>query len=152
FRAHNKQVVFIKKSNEKTTHVLLKAFLWALYLPSYPNLRVEVKIGDRYKPDVVSLDSEKSPEFWGEAGQISPEKIRSLVRRYRHTHFAIAKWVTSLDPLEAIVSDALNEFPRDTPFDLIAFPDDSAERFIDSQGQVIVDFDDIVWKRFSRDN
>jgi hypothetical protein len=34
----------------------MKALLWALYLPIYPKLSVEIAIGDRYRPDVVELD------------------------------------------------------------------------------------------------
>jgi len=52
-RAHGKQKVFIKKSFESRIHVLTKAFLWALYLPVYPELSVEVPVGGRYKPDLV---------------------------------------------------------------------------------------------------
>ena len=35
-RAHDRQVVFVKKSYESDTHVLMKALLWALYLPDVP--------------------------------------------------------------------------------------------------------------------
>ncbi|RIK43489.1 MAG: hypothetical protein DCC55_05405, partial [Chloroflexi bacterium] len=97
FRAHGRQVVFVKRPVEHTSHVLMKAFLWALYLPDYPNLKVEVPAGDRYKPDVVAFDPADpaaAPLFWGEAGQVGVEKIRALARRYPHTHFAIAKWDT----------------------------------------------------------
>lgn len=55
-RAHGEQVVFVKKRNERAEHVLMKSFLWALYLPDYPDLTVEISIGDRYKP-AVSLPS-----------------------------------------------------------------------------------------------
>ena len=53
FKAHGKQIVLVKKRNEQSRHVLMKAFLWALYLPSFPRLTVEVGIGERFKPDVV---------------------------------------------------------------------------------------------------
>ena len=66
FRAHGSQVVFIKRSIEKTSHVLMKAFLWSLYLPEYPSLAVETAIGLRYKPDVVALNLNRLPTFWGE--------------------------------------------------------------------------------------
>jgi len=69
----------------------MKALLWALYLPHYPELTVEISIGDRYKPDVVALDAQGSPVFWGEAGQVGLTKIRSLLRRHRRTHFAIGQ-------------------------------------------------------------
>ncbi len=45
-RAHGRQVVFVKKPVESSTHVVMKALLWALYLPQYPDLTVEIAIGD----------------------------------------------------------------------------------------------------------
>ncbi len=144
-RAHGDQVVFVKRSNERREHVLMKAFLWALYLPDYPDLLVEVPVGDRYKPDVVSLDVRSEPRFWGEAGHVSPSKVRSLVRRYRDTHFAIAKWDTILNPFIETVRDALDDFDRRAPFDLLRFPADSAKRFIGSRGEINLKHDDLDW-------
>lgn len=146
-RAHGHQVVFVKKVNEHTAHVLMKAFVWALYLPDYPNLSVEVPIGDRYKPDVVALDPDGTPCFWGEAGQVQVKKLRSLVHRYRHTHFALAKWSTRLDPLLAIVTNALQDLDRDAPVDILCFPPDSAERFIHDRGEIQLTHDDLNWTR-----
>jgi hypothetical protein len=147
FRAHGKQVVFVKRSNERTTHVLMKALLWALYLPEYPDLLVEVSVGDRYKPDVVALDQLGQPLFWGEAGQVGVKKIRSLARRYRSTHFAVAKWDTSLELLLSTVTDALEGLDRGAPFDVINFPPESAERFINDRGYLDVTLDRLDWFR-----
>jgi len=77
-KAGNKQVVFVKKPIERSSHILMKAYLWALYLPHYPDLSVEVGVGDRYKPDVIACAADGRPVFWGEAGKVSVEKIRSL--------------------------------------------------------------------------
>ncbi len=149
FRAHNKQLILIKKSIERPAHVFMKAFIWALYLPEYPTATVEIHIGDRYKPDVVALNAQGHPQFWGEAGHISSKKIQSLVRRYRDTHFVVAKWGTSLRPFEKIVSMVLAVYDREVPFDLINFSEDSVERFIDGQGYIQLTFDDIEWVRLS---
>jgi hypothetical protein len=148
-RAHGEQVVFVKRANERGEHVLMKAFLWALYLPAYPDLVVEVPVGDRYSPDVVSLDPYGKPRFWGEAGHVSPDKIRSLIRRHRETHFALAKWDTPLDPFIDVAREALREFPRNVPFDLLRFPADSAERFIGDRGEINVTHADLTWVRLS---
>ncbi len=148
--AHGKQVVFIKKPNEHTSHVLMKALLWALYLPTYPALKVEISIGDRYKPDVVALDARDpraEPHFWGEAGQVSSDKIHSLLRRYRHTHFAIAKWATNLNPLIETITQAQQRLDRHAIIDLINFPADSAERFIDERGNIQIRHADLDWTR-----
>lgn len=148
-RAYERQVVFIKKANERAEHVIMKALLWALYLPDYPDLTVEISIGDRYKPDLIALDTHDRPRFWGEAGQIGVQKIHSLARRYRQTHFALAKWDIRLDPFIDIVQEAIEALDRQAPFDLLRFPDDSAERFIDDKGQIRVTHDDLEWVRLT---
>lgn len=149
FKAHGEQVVLVKRKEERTEHVLMKAFLWALYLPEYPDLTVEVSIGDKYKPDVVSLDAFGEPRFWGEAGSVGREKIESLARRYPRTHFAIAKWATDLSPFIEIVEEALKNNRRRAPFDLLRFPSGSGERFIDDKGQLTLTLDDLDWQRLT---
>jgi len=147
-RAHGEQVVFVKKKHERIEHVWMKAFLWALYLPDYPDLTVEIRVGDKYKPDVVQVDPLRGqPIFWGEAGSVGVDKIASLTRRYRHTHFAMGKWATSLDPYVAIVEEAIADVDRRAPFDLLRFPADSAERFIDAKGDITMAHDDLDWIR-----
>lgn len=149
-RAHGEQVVFIKRKQERIEHVWMKAFLWALYLPDYPNLRVEVSVGEKYKPDVVTMDPIRGrPRFWGEAGHVSTDKITYLVQQYPHTHFALGKWATSLDPFVGMVEDAMADAPRAAPFDLIRFPDDSAERFLDANGRITIAHDVLDWRRLS---
>ena len=145
--AHGRKVVFVKKPYESQAHVLMKALLWALYLPAYPDLTVEIAVGDRYKPDVVALDARGEPVFWGEAGDVTTAKIRSLARRYRDTHFALAKWDVRLEPYAAIVADALAGLNRRAPFDLIRFPDDCADRFVDDAGAIRLSHTDLAWMR-----
>lgn len=146
-RAHGKKIIFAKNPNESSEHVLMKAFLWALYLPTYSNLTVEIRIGDRYKPDVVAMSDAGKPLFWGEAGQVSMEKVRALAKRYRGTHFAIAKWNTRLDPVVELVIEALDGVKREAPFDLISFPANSAERFIDEEGNLQISMTDVEIRR-----
>ena len=149
-RAHGEQVVFVKRKQERIEHVWMKAFLWALYLPSFPDLSVEVSIGAKYKPDVVAMDAVRGrPRFWGEAGHVGVDKIAHLVQQYPRTHFALGKWATSLDPFIEIVEEAVADTTRHAPFDLIRFPDDSAERFLDAKGHVTVAHDALEWRRIS---
>ena len=146
-KAGTRQMVFVKRSKEHHSHVLMKAFLWVLYLPEYPDLTVEVSVGDRYKPDVISCAADGYPRFWGEAGKVGVEKIRSLARRYRHTHFAIAKWQDSIGQILPIVRDAVAGLRRSAPFDVLRFSADSAEHFIDQDGYVRLTHDDVEWSR-----
>lgn len=145
-RAHDEQIVFVKRKHERIEHVWMKAFLWALYLPSYPDLQVEIDVDDKYKPDVVALDVRRGrPRFWGEAGQVSPDKIEALLNRYVRTHFAIAKWATPLDVALTHVEEAIHGVDRAAPVDLFSFPADSAERFINDRDTLDLSFSDIDW-------
>jgi hypothetical protein len=151
-KAHGQKVVFSRTPQERAVHVLMKAYLWALYLPEYPNMMVEVRIGDRYKPDVVSLDEMENPLFWGESGQVGLEKIQKLVQRYPNTHFAIAKWKRRLGPLVELVQEARDTSRHNARFDLISFQPDSIKRFIDADNQVSLTHDDLEWVRLEPKN
>ena len=143
FRAHGKQMVFIKKPFESDMHVLTKAFIWALYLPDYPNLSVEIPVVGRYKPDVVQFDDGGQPVFWSEAGQVSRRKIRALVQRYRHTHLVFAKWDLNLAPFYRILQKETGAVRRAAPVDLISFPAESDQRFIQPDGSIHISFNEI---------
>ncbi len=146
-RAHGAQVVFVKRPIEKTTHVLMKAFIWALYLPDYPDLLVETSIGLRYKPDVVAVDALNEPRFWGESGQVGAEKLDTLLRRYRDTHFAFAKWDMRIDMLAQSIQALTARVRRTAPIDILQFAPDSAERFIAADGTISLSHHDIRWQR-----
>lgn len=147
-RAHGRQVVFVKRPIEHSRHVLMKAFIWALYLPAYPDLAVEIDIGDRYRPDVVSLGDDGRPRFWGEAGEVGRDKIRSLARRFPAAHLVIARWDERLAPLAGIVQTALRDARREAPFDLLRLPPDAAERFIAEDGEIVLAHADLPeWRR-----
>ena len=152
--AHNQRNVFIWGRQERSAHTLMKAFLWALYLPQYPQMSVEIRIGDHYKPDVVAMPQTPSiysttnaPLFWGESGQVGRDKIYELVRRYPATHFAIAKWDSALRPYVQLVEAALEGVEREAPFDLLTFPADSVERFIDKRGNITLNHAKLNWVR-----
>src|SRR3712207_2170339 len=88
FQAHGRAMVLVKRRNEKIEHRLMMALMWALYLPQYPELRIDVDIGERYRPDLIQLDTAGRPVFWGEAGEVVLEKLRALCSRYISTHLA----------------------------------------------------------------
>ncbi|MBW2406908.1 MAG: hypothetical protein JRE92_00815 [Deltaproteobacteria bacterium] len=146
-KAHGRTVVLTKMAYEKHSHVMMKAFLWALYLPEYPDMLLERFVDDRYKPDVVVVDELGTFRFWGEAGRLYLNKIRSLIIRYRTTHFAIAKWDQSLDAYAKACKDAVAGLKRTRPIDLIHFSEDSPERFIDSDGEIHISHSDVKWTR-----
>jgi hypothetical protein len=147
-RTQGQHIVVVRGTRERFTHPLMKALLWALYLPMNPNISVEIRLDDKYKPDVVAFAPEDRlrvgvPVFWGEAGQVGTPKIASLLRRYPQTHFAIAKWDARLDPHVLIVQKALAGLKRSAPVDLISFPDDS-DRLIDDDGYITITEADVT--------
>lgn len=148
FRSGGRKIVLWKKANERGEHVLMKAFLWSMYLPEYDDLLVEYKIADRYKPDVVSLAPDGVPRFWGEAGKVGTEKLAALIRRYPTTHFAMAKWSTRLEPYREIVEKILRDHRLQAPFDLINFPADAGDRFVSDNGAISVRRSEIELIRF----
>ena len=146
-----RKLVLVKRRGESIEHVVMKAVLWALYLPDYPEMQVEVSIGDAYTPDLVQQApppgglayGDPEPVFWGEAGKVSADKWRSLLRRFPDTHFAFARWAERLDPHVAIVERARGDRPRRAPFDLLSLPPDAADRFLADDGTVRVSRDDL---------
>src|SRR5690606_18131632 len=85
--AHNQHIVVKRGTRERFVHPVMKALIWALYLPQYPTASIEIRIADKYKPDVVAFaptpniyQANPHPIFWGEAGQTGRDKIQSIVR------------------------------------------------------------------------
>jgi hypothetical protein len=150
--AHDQHIVVVNGQRERFVHPLMKAFIWALYLPQYPTASIEIRIGDKYKPDVVAFDADagiyqrKMPSFWGEAGRVGRDKINSLVRRFPDTHFVIGKWATRLNPHVELVRTALADTTRNAPFDLISFPNETRQ-CVDADGNITISFDDVEWVR-----
>lgn len=150
--ANDQHIVVVKGTREKFTHPLMKALLWGLYMPEYPNISIEIRIGDKYKPDVVAFEDDAElrgspPVFWGEAGQVGTDKIKSIARRYRETHFVVAKWNTNLHHYSILLEGLLDGIKRDAPFDLISFPEDTIE-CIDDDGNINIAFDDVTLIRY----
>ena len=147
FRAYGRTLVLVKRSNEKFEHRLMMALLWALYLPQYPALRIDVPIGVRYRPDLVQLSADGRPIFWGEAGEVGLEKLRLMCARYRDTHLVFAKWAINLQPFAAMIDSALVGVPRRAQTELIGFDADAA-RFVDATGQITICFEDVTCRRW----
>ncbi len=145
FQASGKKVVFFKKAMEHERHVVMKALLWGLYLPQYPEIQVEVPVGGKYKPDLVQLNHAGKPVFWAEAGRVGDRKIKALVKRYPATHLVFAKWDQNLAPLFKQLRKAAAPVRRSAPVELISFPPDSAAKFIKEGG--VIEMDEREFKR-----
>lgn len=148
-RASGRTLVLVKRVGESGEHVAQKALLWAMYLPAYPALRVEVPLpgGGRYKPDLLALDECDAPVFWGECGTTGLEKLRTLLARHRATHFVFSKWGISIAPFAGMVEAALAGVQRSAPVELFGFPGD-ADRFIGDDGMISVDIAAVAARRW----
>ncbi len=146
FRAGGKKQVFVKKPVEHHRHVVMKALLWALYLPEYAQLQVEVSIGFRYKPDLVA-PGDDTPLFWAEAGRVGNQKLQWVIHRFPRTHFAFAVWGASLSSMTARVHRQARGVRRLAPVDVIAFPEDAVARFFEPKGTIRVHHSDLNWQR-----
>lgn len=148
FRAHGSSLVLIKRPIESTEHVLQKALLWALYLPLYPALRVEVPLAGsaRYKPDLLAVEDTR-PVFWGECGVVSTAKLSELLQRYRATHFCFSKWDTPIQPFITLIERALKGSRRSAPVELICFPGNAA-RAISDDGTISIGRADVELRRW----
>jgi len=133
-RVDGRKQVFAQRTGEGDRHILLKALVFALYLPTYAELGVELSIGNRYKPDLVALGSDGVPVFWAECGEIGAQKLARLVQRFPDTQLVIAKLATDLTPWAAIIERALPE-RRASPIELLGF-DQRAWGAIDDRGTV----------------
>jgi hypothetical protein len=147
FHAHGRTLVLVKRPDEKIEHRLMMALVWALYLPQYTNLRIDVSIGSRYRPDLVQLNTEGRPVFWGECGEVGIEKLRVLCSRYRATHLVFAKWASNLKPFAALIADALRDQRRTAPIELIGFDADAA-RFVSPFSEISIRPEDVEWRRW----
>ncbi len=148
FRSGDRKMILVKKPVESLRHVVMKAMLWALYLPDYPGLQIEVPVGLKYKPDLVQAD-ETGIHFWAEAGSVSSKKLRRLLKRFPQTHFALAIWGGSLGSLEKRILRGTRGVKRQAPIDIIAFPKDADRRFIGPQGRIQIAHANVDWRQLS---
>lgn len=147
-RAHGRSIVLHSRRSDRPSHGLMKALLWALYLPEFPTATIEIDVGDRYTPDVVALDEFGKPLLWAEAGQAAPKKLRDLARRYRSTRLVVAKWNASLEQHLVYIRKAIEGLERTAPFDVISFPAKKRADYIDERGEIRATWSDVVWTQF----
>src|SRR5918997_6046210 len=77
-----------QRRGESYGHVLMKALGYAMFVGEYPNLEIELPVGLRYKPDLVSVNEPEGGlpragarfRFWGECGMVSMRKVAWLLK------------------------------------------------------------------------
>jgi hypothetical protein len=145
-RAGGRKLVLRKHPWESSRHVLLKALVFALYVPDYPGLVVEPPATGRYKPDLLATDLDGSPVFWAECGETGRDKLGWLLKHQAAAHLVLAKQAVSLDPWLALVGGLAAEARRSAPVDLVLVPRD-ADRFVDPGGEITVRREDVRIER-----
>ena len=125
-----RRFVLVKKPGESIEHVLGKAAAAHLYREEYPELAIEIPVGDPYKPDVVALDGDGSPVFWAESGKVSRQKLTKLFRRYPVTHFVLLKFGRIPVGFRRLVERCLPQRFSGT-VEILGLPADVADQLLD---------------------
>lgn len=100
-----------KRKGESIQHVVMKLLSYLIYYRE--DLKIEKAVGQRYKPDLVALDSQGEPEIWIDCGSTSLKKLEAMVRGNGGTKFIIVKaYPGELSRYVAQVSTALREEER----------------------------------------
>lgn len=74
-----------QRPGESYGHVLLKALGYAMFVAEHPHLEIELRVGLRYKPDLVAPRPAASAgaarfAFWGECGMVTMRKVAWLLK------------------------------------------------------------------------
>jgi len=94
-RAYGKRF-FTLRQGESLDHVILKLTGFILFCRYEPS--VEMPVGWKYRPDLVSLDDSGRPALWVECADVAPSKLRRVLQRYTGTNIAVLK-ITRHDAL-----------------------------------------------------
>lgn len=80
-----------QRPGESYEHVLMKALGFAMFVPVYPNLEIETRLGLRYTPDLIAFDAKHDYAFWGECGQNSIRKTHWILKHTRTEKMVLFK-------------------------------------------------------------
>jgi len=91
FQLAQKRIRLWQRIGESYEHVLMKALGFTLFIKEYPTLEIEMKVGLRYKPDLVARGDADNFLFWGEAGANSIRKTAWLLKHARVERLVLFK-------------------------------------------------------------
>lgn len=81
FTAGNEKLRLWQATGESYEHVLMKALAYSIFVGRYPNLQVEIRVGLRYKPDLIAIDEDGEFDLWVECGMVSLLKTAWLMKQ-----------------------------------------------------------------------
>ena len=97
-----------QRTGESYEHILMKALGYAMFVGEYPNLEIEVKVGLRYKPDLIAVGANGDFLFWGECGQNSIRKTHWILKHTRARKLVLFKIGQNV---EQIIKQMREEIP-----------------------------------------
>jgi hypothetical protein len=99
FTLAGKRVRLWQRAGESYAHVLMKALGYAMFIGKYPHLEIEMKVGLRYKPDLIAIDDGGDFDFWGECGANSLRKTAWILKHTRARKLVLFKIGINAEPL-----------------------------------------------------
>jgi len=91
FQLAGQRIRLWQRNGESYEHVLMKALGYSMFAEKYPTLEIEMKVGLRYKPDLVARNRIGDFLFWGEAGANSLRKTAWLLKHTQTHKLALFK-------------------------------------------------------------
>ncbi len=99
FQLAGKRMRLWQRQGESYEHILMKALGFAMFFKEYPTLEIEVKVGLRYKPDLIARNGNSDFLFWGECGANSLRKTNWLLKHTRTKKLVLFKIGQNLEQL-----------------------------------------------------
>ncbi len=87
-----------QRPGESYEHVLMKALAYTMFSGEYPHLEIEVKVGLRYKPDLIAIGEDGDFDFWGECGANSLRKTGWILKHTRTKKLVLFKIDINAEP------------------------------------------------------
>src|SRR5918998_4454203 len=137
FELAGRRVRLWQRRGESYGHVLMKALGYAMFVSEYTNLEVELPVGLRYKPDLVSLNEAEGGQpragarfrFWGECGMVSMRKVAWLLKHGDAERLALFKTGRGVSAYTRELRDSVERRYRGGGrLTLVNFAGDIAER------------------------
>lgn len=98
FTLAGKRARLWQRPGESYEHVLMKALAYAMFSGEYPQLEIEVKVGLRYKPDLIAIGENGDFDFWGECGANSLRKTGWILKHTRTKKLVLFKLDINAEP------------------------------------------------------
>lgn len=133
FELAGRRVRLWQRTGESYEHVLMKALGYAMFVPAFPDLEIERRVGLRYKPDLVAPAGDAFGArrflFWGECGMVTMRKVAWLLKHAGIERLALFKIAAATTPFVNELRASIDERYRGAGrVSLINFVGDIVER------------------------